>query len=280
MFTRQRPQAMVLPAQARARFREGFVASTSGWAKGYVQANLISVPRRHAVALRRFAVRNPRACPLLDIVGPGRFTTALAEGADLRRDLPAYLVWRNGSLVEWRTEVASLWAPDLVTFLIGCSFTFEPLLESQGIPLRHLDQGRNVSMYRTGLPCLSAGRFRSRMVVSMRPMPAHMVARAAMITARLPYAHGLPVHVGAPSALGIGDLDRPDFGDPVDVTPDDVPVFWACGVTLQEALVAAKLPFAITHAPGHMLITDRRARPAGDSGGHAKIRSKAKRRVL
>ncbi|MCH7231147.1 putative hydro-lyase [Glycomyces sp. L485] len=280
MFTRQRPEAMVLPADARARFRGGLVAPTSGWSKGYVQANLVSVPRRHAVALRRFAVRNPRACPLLEIVGPGRFTTSLAEGVDLRRDLPAYLVWRNGSLVDWRTDATSVWGDDLVTLLIGCSFTFEPLLESEGIPLRHLEQGSNVPMYRTGLPCLSAGRFRSRIVVSMRPMPPHLVARAAMVTARMPYAHGLPVHVGGPAALGIRDLGRPDFGDPVDPAPGDVPVFWACGVTLQEAVVAAKLPFAITHAPGHMLITDRRARPAGVGGGFAKVRPKVKRNVI
>ena len=279
MFTRQRPEAAILPADARARFREGFVAPTGGWSRGYVQANMVSVPRRYAVALRRFAVRNPRACPLLDIVGPGRFTTGLAEGADLRRDLPAYLVWRGGSLVDWRTDVTSLWSDDLVTFLIGCSFTFEYALEAQGIPLRHLEQGRNVPMYRTGRPCLSAERFRARLVVSMRPVPEQLVARAAMITAQVPQAHGLPVHVGNPAGLGIRHLDRPDFGDPVEFAPGDVPVFWACGVTLHEAVMNARLPFAITHAPGHMFITDRQPRPE-TVGGRAKIRSRAKRRML
>lgn len=265
MFTRQRPEAQTSPREARARFRDGLVAHTSGWSHGYVQANLVSVPRRYAISLRRFAVRNPRACPLLDVVGAGRFTTDLAEGADLRRDLPAYQVWSRGQMVARRTDVADLWDRDLVTFLLGCSFTFEPLLERAGIPLRHLEQGVNVPMYRTNRKALGARRFRGPVVVSMRPVPTDLVARAAQITMELPFAHGAPVHVGSPAMLGVRDLDRPDFGDPVRLHDGDVPVFWACGVTLQEAVVKAKLPFAITHAPGHMLITDRRARTA-DSG--------------
>jgi len=264
MFTRQRPEATVLPREARARFRDGLDTSTSGWSHGFVQANLVSVPWRHAVALRRFAVRNPRACPLLEVVGAGRFTTDLAEGADLRRDLPAYQVWSRGQMVARRTDVAALWRPDLVTFLIGCSFTFEPLLERAGIPLRHQEQGRMAPMYRTNMKTLGAKRFRGPVVVSMRPVPADLVARAAMITMDLPYAHGAPIHVGNPAAIGIRDLARPDFGDPVAFADGDVPVFWACGVTLQEAVAKAKLPFAITHAPGHMLITDRRVRGTGE----------------
>jgi uncharacterized protein YcsI (UPF0317 family) len=263
MFTRQRPEATALPRRARAEFRDGLVASTSGWSHGFVQANLVSVPARHAIALRRFAVRNPRACPLLAVVGAGRFTTDLAEGADLRRDLPAYHVWSRGQLVDRRTDVVDLWRPDLVTLLLGCSFTFEPLLERAGVPLRHQEQGLHVPMYRTSLRCLGAKRFRSPVVVSMRPVPAELVGRAAAITADLPLAHGAPVHAGNPAAIGIRDLDRPDFGDAVKFDAGDVPVFWACGVTLQEAVVQARLPFAITHAPGHMLITDRRVRSGG-----------------
>ncbi|WP_211116268.1 putative hydro-lyase [Glycomyces buryatensis] len=262
MFPIQRPEAQARPHEARARFRGGLAAPTSGWSAGYVQANLISVPKRYAVALRRFAVRNPRACPLLDVLGPGRFTTGLAEGADLRRDLPAYNVWSDGRLVSRRTDVVDLWGDDLVTLLLGCSFTFESVLARAGVPLRHLEQGRNVSMFRTNWKCLGSGKFRSRLVVSMRPIPEGLVGRAGALTMDLPRAHGAPVHVGRPAALGIRDLSRPDFGDPVELAPGDVPVFWACGVTLQEAVVAARIPFAITHEPGHMLITDRRIRHA------------------
>jgi uncharacterized protein YcsI (UPF0317 family) len=257
MFTL--PEATLRPADARAGFRGGLVAPTSGWSEGYVQANLISVPRRHAVALRRFAVRHPQACPLLDVVGAGRCTTVLAPGADLRRDLPAYLVWRHGVPMETRTEVRELWREDLVTFLVGCSFTFESALRRAGVPLRHLEQGRNVPMYRTSRQCLSDRPYRAPLVVSMRPVPERLVAVAAAVTAAMPYAHGAPVHAGGPGPLGIRDLGRPDYGDAVEPAPGDVPMFWACGVTLQEAVAAARLPFAITHAPGHMLITDRRA---------------------
>jgi uncharacterized protein YcsI (UPF0317 family) len=264
MFTTQRPEATVLPREARARFRDGLDTATSGWSHGFVQANLVSVPRHHADDLRRFTVRNPRPCPLLGAVGAGGFTTPLAEGADLRRDLPAYHVWRRGQLVARRTDVVDLWRHDLVTLLIGCSFTFEPALERLGVPLHHREQGGTVPMYRSNLRCLPAWRFRGPQVVSMRPVPVELVERAARATADMPYAHGAPVHVGEPREIGIRDLARPDFGDPVVLEPGDVPVFWSCGVTLQEAVVRARLPFAITHAPGHMLITDRRVRGTGE----------------
>lgn len=264
MFTKQCPEATALPREARARFREGLVTTTSGWSHGFVQANLVTVPREYGDDLRRFTVRNPKPCPLLGTVGAGRHTTDLAPGADLRRDLPAYLVWRKGKVIARRTQVADLWRRDLVTLLIGCSFTFEPLLERAGVPLRHLEQGRDVPMYRSRLQCLRTGRFRGPQVVSMRPMPAEAAERAARVTADLPYAHGAPVHVGDPREIGVRDLARPDFGDPVVFAPGDVPVFWACGVTIVEAVAKARLPFAITHAPGHMLITDRRARGSGE----------------
>ncbi len=263
MFTRHRPEAQVGPREARARFRGGLVAHTSGWSHGYVQANLVSVPRMHAIALRRFAVRNPRACPLLDVVGAGNYWTDLAFGADLRRDLPAYQVWSKGDLVAEATDVREYWRSDLVTFLTGCTFTFEPFLERAGIPLRHLEQGVNVPMYCTNRKALGARRFRGPVVVSMRPIPAAMVDQAASVTMDMPFAHGAPLHIGSPAAIGIRDLARPDYGDPVRLHDGDVPVFWACGVTLQEAVRKARLPYAITHAPGHMLITDRRAKPNG-----------------
>jgi uncharacterized protein YcsI (UPF0317 family) len=246
----------VTPAQARAAFRDGLVATTSGWAPGHVQANLVSVSTVDAYDFLLFAQRNPKPCPVLDVTDPGSASTVLAPGADLRTDLPRYRVWRDGELAEEPTDVSDLWRDDLVTFLIGCSFTFEAALLAAGVPVRHLEQGRNVPMYLTGLQCRPAGRFGGPMVVSMRPVPAGLVATAVEVSARVPAGHGAPVHVGEPSRLGIADLAAPDYGDAVDLAPGDVPVFWACGVTPQAALVAAKLPFAITHAPGHMFITD------------------------
>ncbi|MEU8223341.1 DUF1445 domain-containing protein [Kribbella sp. NPDC048915] len=150
------------------------------------------------------------------------------------------------------------WRDDLVTFSLGCSFTFESALAAAGIPLRHVEQGRNVAMYVTDRPCVPAGRLRGPLVVSMRQIPADRVDDAVRITRAMPAVHGEPVHIGDPRALGTLDLAWPDFGDPVQPANGDVPVFWACGVTVQAALMASKPPYAITHAPGHMFITDRR----------------------
>ena len=276
MVSTQCPRAVDLPAEARAGFRAGLVAPTGGWAPGFVQAGMIAVPRRHAVALRRFAVRNLRACPLLDIVGPGRFTTSLAEGADLRRDLPAYLVWRGGAVSDWSRDVSAVWDEELVTFLVGAAYTSDAILRREGVPVRSLDQGRITPLYRTNQRCAKAGRypsrFRSRLVVSMRPIPAALVPRAAMVTSALPDSHGMPIWAGNPSRLGIADLDRPDFGDPVEFARGDVPVFWASAVTLQEAVAASRIPFAITNAPGHLLVTDRKARRAPSAPGRSRLR--------
>jgi uncharacterized protein YcsI (UPF0317 family) len=244
------------PAAARSRFRNGLVSNTSGYATGYAQANLVALPADWAFDMLLFAQRNPKPVPLLEVTEPGATHTELAPGADLRTDLPRYRVWRDGVLVDEPTDVTDLWREDLVTFLIGCSFTFESALLSAGVPIRNIEQGRNVSMYRTGTPCRSAGRLSGPLVVSMRPVPAGLVPTAVQVTGRLPAVHGAPVHVGAPDALGITDLDSPDYGDPVRFHDGDVPVFWACGVTPQAVLLDAKPPFAITHAPGHMLITD------------------------
>ncbi len=194
--------------------------------------------------------------PLLDVTDAGSTTTVLAPGSDLRTDLPRYRVWRDGELVAEPTDVVQEWTDDLVTFLIGCSFSFEAALVEAGVPVRNVEQGRNVSMYRTDVPCRSAGRLSGPLVVSMRPVPASQVVTAVQVTARMPQVHGAPVHVGSPEQIGITDLSRPDFGEAVDAHEGDVPVFWACGVTPQAALMASRPPFAITHAPGHMLVTD------------------------
>jgi uncharacterized protein YcsI (UPF0317 family) len=244
------------PAEARARFRAGLRVPTAGWAPGYAQANLVIVPRDLAYDVLLFAQRNPKPCPVIDVSDPGSPRTALAEDADLRTDLPSYRVWRDGELVDEPTEIGEYWHDDLVSFLIGCSFTFEAPMIAAGIEVRHITAGTNVPMYRTNRPCRPAGAMGGPLVVSMRPIPADQVASAVRISGQYPAVHGAPVHVGAPAELGIADLSTPDFGDPVEVRPGEVPVFWACGVTPQAAVMASRPRFAITHSPGHMFVTD------------------------
>ena len=252
--------ATLRPAVARALFRTGFARPTTGWATGFTQANLIAVPADWAYDVLLYCQRTPKPCPVLDVTDQGSTGTVLAPEADLRQDLPRYRVWEDGELVDEPTEVTDLWGADLVAFLIGCSFTFESALTEAGIPLRHVDQDRNVSMYQTNRECRPAGRLHGPLVVSMRPIPADRVGQATRLSGLMPAVHGAPVHAGDPAELGIADLSRPDFGDAVRAEPGDVPVFWACGVTPQAALMASRPPFAITHAPGHMLITDVRDR--------------------
>jgi len=252
------PNGKLAAQAARARYRDGLVEPTAGVAPGMTQANLIALPRDWAYDFLLFAQRNPKPCPVLDVSDPGSPRTVLAESADLRCDLPLYRVWRDGKLAEEVTDATAIWAehPDLVTFLIGCSFTFERALTDAGIEVRHIADRSNVPMYRTNRACRPAGRLHGEMVVSMRPIPAGRVADAAMISGRFPAVHGAPVHVGEPAEIGIADLTAPDFGDPVRIEPGEIPVFWACGVTPQAVVMASGVPFALTHAPGHMFITD------------------------
>ncbi len=242
------------PSEARARYRAGLAVPTIGECAGHTQANLLAVPADWAYDVLLFTQRNPKPCPVLDVTDPGSTSTALAPTADLRTDLPR--VWLHGRPVAEPSDVIDVWRDDLVTFLIGCSFTFERALAEAGVPLRHVAQGHNVPMYVTSQACRAGGRLSGPFVVSMRPVPAGLVSTAVRITAGLPLAHGEPVHVGHPASLGVADLNVPDFGDPVEAEPGDVPVFWACGVTTHLALSASGAPFAITHAPGHMLVTD------------------------
>lgn len=244
------------PAEARVRFRAGLRVPTAGWAPGYAQANLVIVPRDLAYDVLLFAQRNPKPCPVIDVSDAGSPHTVLAEGADLRTDLPSYRVWRDGELVDEPEEITAHWSDDLVSFLIGCSFTFETPLVEAGIEVRHIAAGTNVPMYRTNRACRPAGTLSGPLVVSMRPIAAERVADAVRISGRYPAVHGAPVHVGDPSGLGIADLSTPDFGDAVEVRPGEVPVFWACGVTPQAAVMASRPRFAITHSPGHMFVTD------------------------
>ena len=245
------------PREARGLFRDGLRTPTAGWCTGRTQANLIAVPREHAYDVLLFSQRNPKSCPVLDVSEPGTTATPIFDG-DLRTDLPAYRVYVDGEAAGDVDDVREYWRDDLVAFLIGCSFTFEDALLAAGVPIRHVEQRRNVPMYRTTVPCRSAGALGGPLVVSMRPVAPELVATAVRVTARYPSVHGAPVHVGDPGALGIADLDRPDFGDPVDLHGSEVPLFWACGVTPQAAVMASRPPFAICHAPGHMAITDAR----------------------
>lgn len=231
---------------------------TSGLAANYVQGNVAILPEALANDFLRFCQRNPKSCPLLAVSEPGNpMLPGLGKDLDIRTDVAGYRLWRDGELVEEPGDILSLWRDDLVTFVIGCSFSFEQALIDAGIPLRHILEGRNVAMYRTNLPTQPSGPFHGPMVVSMRPMSAANAIKAVQVTARMPGVHGAPIHLGDPGLIGIADLQRPDFGDPVAVLPDEIPVFWACGVTPQSVIMEARPSFCITHAPGKMLVTDR-----------------------
>ncbi|MDN5861782.1 MAG: putative hydro-lyase [Pseudonocardia sp.] len=245
------------PQEARARFRAGLVTPTAGWCDGWAQANLVAVPWAQAADLLMFVLRNPKPCPVLDVLGPGEIAGALLDG-DIRTDIPSYRVHVDGELVAEPADLLRWWRDDLVAVLIGCSFTFERALLAAGVPVRHVEQGRNVPMYRTSWRCRPAGTMSGPLVVSMRPVPAAQVELAVAVTSRYPAVHGAPVHIGNPAELGIRDLDVPDYGERVVSEPGDVPLFWACGVTPQAAVIESRPPLAITHAPGHMLVTDAR----------------------
>lgn len=242
----------------REAIRSGaFAGHTAGLAPGKLQCNLAILPEAHALDFLRFCLRNPKPCPIVAVGETGDpMLATLGRDIDVRYDTPKYRLYRNGSLAAEVTDIEAHWQDDMVTVALGCSFTFERALMAAGVPMRHIEADVTVPMYRTSLKLVPAGPFGGTMVVSMRPIRGGDVARAVEISARYPLAHGAPVHVGNPGAIGIGDLGRPDWGDPVPVRDDEIPVFWGCGVTPQSALLAAGIPLVITHAPGHMLISD------------------------
>ena len=246
------------PAEFRAACRDGaFDGPTSGKCPGFAQANMVILPADFADEFTEFCSLNPAACPILEILPPGGSEPVrIAAGADVRTDLPRYCVFRDGELVAEPTAVADIWRDDLVTFMLGCSFIAEEALLNAGLMLPHIDGTGFVAMYRTTRACVPAGRFSGPMVVSMRPFAPDDADRAAAITAHYPMAHGAPVCIGAPQNLGIIDLANPEYGQPVSLAADQVPVFWACGVTPQAAIANARPPLAITHSPGHMFIAD------------------------
>ena len=243
---------------ARLACRAGLVTgTTAGLAPGYVQGNLVILPATDATDFLRFAQANPKPCPIIGVSDPGDpCIPSLGADLDIRTDLPGYRVWRDGECVAETGDVGEYWRGDLVSFVIGCSYSFEEALVEDGIEIRHITENRKVPMFRTSIQTTPAGKFHGPLVVSMRPLRPADAIRAVQITSRYPAVHGAPVHIGLPAQIGITDIGKPDYGDAVSVHDDELPVFWACGVTPQAALAASKPAFAITHSPGAMLVTD------------------------
>ncbi len=246
------------PKQIRNLVRKGkWDQPTAGLAMGYAQANLVILPKRYAFDFLLFCQRNPKPCPLLEVLEAGEFRTKfLSSDADIRTDIPRYNIYRKGKLEGQVKDIKSSWENDFVTFLLGCSFSFEEAMLRSKIPVRHVEEKKNVPMYITNIPSNSAGIFRGPTVVTMRPIPSDKVSRTVQITSRYGRVHGAPIHIGEPLMIGIRNLRKPDFGDPVTVKKGEVPVFWACGVTPQVVVTRAKPDLCITHAPGHMFISD------------------------
>ena len=250
--------SVLTPEAARQMFRRNeWLKPTSGVAAGYTQANLAIMKKELAFDFLLFCQRNPKPCPVIDVTEPGSPIPALtAPTADIRTDIPKYRIYRQGIMTEEVTDIKQYWTDDMVAFLLGCSFTFEFPMMNNGIPVRHIEEHCNVPMFKTSIPCKKAGRFEGPMVVSMRPIPEKSVVRTVQVTSRFPSVHGAPIHIGNPAAIGISDIMKPDFGDAVTVKAGEVPVFWACGVTPQAAVMQVKPELVITHSPGHMFITD------------------------
>ena len=253
--------ASASPKAVRELIRAGKItAPTTGMCDGYAQGNLVVLPKELAWDFLLFCQRNPKSCPLLEVADAGSRTfPVFGEGSDIARDIPKYRVYENGVLTGEYTDVSAFFddpSRELVSFLIGCSFSFESALLEAGVPVRQIEEGVNVPMYNTNIPCAPAGVFSGNMVVSMRPIPHALVPAAVAITAQMPRVHGMPIQIGFPEAIGITDLAHPDYGDAVTIRDGEVPVFWPCGVTPQAVVKHSKPPFGITHAPGHMFITD------------------------
>ena len=246
------------PAEVRHMIETGeWRGVTAGVAPGFVQANLAILPKEQAFDFLLFCQRNPKPCPVLEVIEPGQVEPKkMAPGADIRTNIPKYRVYKNGEAAGDENDVRSVWRDDLVSFLLGCSFSFENAMLNAGIPLRHIERQHNVSMFRTNIETTPAGAFSGPMVVSMRPVHHSQVVRAVQVTSRFPATHGAPVHLGDPEVIGIEDITKPDYGDPTEIREDEVPIFWACGVTPQSVAAKSKSPFMITHSPGYMFITD------------------------
>jgi uncharacterized protein YcsI (UPF0317 family) len=246
------------PRDVRRAIRAGrHRRNTAGLARGYVQGNVCILPREYAEDFRAFCEANPKPCPLLATSAPGDpRLPELGEDLDIRTDVPRYRLFLNGVQSDEVSDLRDLWRGDLVTFVLGCSFSFEEALMQAGLRLRYVEQGTNVPMYRTSVDTVPAGPFRGKLVVSMRPFKPADAIRAIEITSRYPRVHGAPIHIGFPETIGIENLDRPWAGDPTEVRAGELPLFWACGITPQSVVLEARPSLCITHSPGHMLVTD------------------------
>lgn len=245
--------------EIRQAIRQGKITgSTSGMGKGLVQANLVILPKQYSHDFLQFCQLNPKPCPLVGMSQqPGQIILdSLGSDVDIRRDIPSYKIFKQGELVSEVNHIEDHWRDDLVSFLLGCSFSFEEALVADGLEIRNITEQVNVPMFDTNIKCQSAGVFSGNMVVSMRPMKPADAIRAIQICSRFPQVHGAPVHFGAPEQIGIANINAPEYGDAVTIKPGEVPVFWACGVTPQMAITQAKPDFCITHSPGCMLVTD------------------------
>lgn len=239
--------------QARLDIREKrHTGSSRGLALGYVQCNLAVVPENLAFEFLLYCQRNARACPVLEVCDPGDTEPKqLAPGADLRTDLSQYAIYRNGERQPDVTDLRALWRADLVAFLIGSGITFDGALERAGVPT---DKHRWV--LNSKIPTVPSGRFRGDMVVTMRWLTPEQAIVATQVSSRFPHNHGAPIHIGDPAAIG-ADLAHPLFGGPVPALPGGlVAVFWACGVTPQQAALEARIELLIAHAPAHSFVTD------------------------
>ena len=249
----------MLPKELRSQIAKGeFTRPTAGECPGYIQMNMVALPKEYAKRFEAFAKENAKAIPVLEVIHEGHRSSILAPGADILSEIPKYNILRDGVLEQTVTDITPYYTPDLVFFLIGCSFSFETALIENGMPLRHVDQQKNVAMYRTNIALKPVEGFSGEMVVSMRPIKKEKVADACVVTSHFPRMHGSPIQVGYPEMIGINDVAHPDYGDPIEIKADEIPLFWPCGVTPQNVISSMKLPFAITHAPGHMFVTDKK----------------------
>jgi len=238
--------------------KDEFTKPTAGYCKGHVQANMMVIPKKYAKSFEKFAEENAKAIPVLEVIEDSFYSKKLAPQANLLKELPSYNIFENGKLIKTVNNIEEYYKDDLVFFLVGCSFTFENALINDGMPLRHVDEQKNVSMYNTNIELTPVDMFNGSMVVSMRPIKKDKVADACVVTSHYPNMHGTPIHIGYPEMIGITDINKPDYGDAVEIKEDEIPVFWPCGVTPQNVLEKIKLPFAITHSPGHMFVSDKK----------------------
>ena len=250
------PYEHMHPAEVRQRIRAGEIDfPTAGMSQGYAQANLVILPKEYAADFEQFCKNNPFPCPVLEITRGTPMTVDMGD-ANLLTDIPKYFIYRYGKLAEVVTDATPFWEEGMTGFLLGCSFSFEEALMKAGIEVRHIAEGRNVPMFKTGIQTVPAGPFKGPMVCSMRPMTLEDAKKAYEITKAMPNVHGAPVHMGDPAEIGIKDVMNPEYGESVTIKEGEIPVFWPCGVTPQAAVENAAPPIAITHAPGHMFIVD------------------------